>query len=149
VSLSSGVFIGTNNAIGWSAHSKHNYGFGSVSDGSVTGGKFTIMDNDMVDAPIEDNDTIVYTEPSPGSDLAMRLNNINVNGLDSNASLSVGNNRQPGWSSHGKLNLSRAFTYGKTLQMNDLSIIYDNDLVDVPIENKVKIDSKVDSGGGD
>ncbi|HEU4964224.1 MAG TPA: hypothetical protein VFV52_10290 [Bacilli bacterium] len=55
---SSGIFVGSNVAYGWSAHSKRNVG--QVTQGSKNkGAKRTynvVIDNDVIDAPIDDRD---------------------------------------------------------------------------------------------
>jgi hypothetical protein len=61
IESSAGIFVGTNTQLGWGAHSKHNTGFGSIT------GKFNlvvhttniIMDNDVIDTPIDDRDVIL------------------------------------------------------------------------------------------
>lgn len=60
VSSSSGIFNGKNIQFGWSSHSKSNTGFGSLSghDNKVNKNTNVVFDNDQLDTPIDDRDTM-------------------------------------------------------------------------------------------
>lgn len=67
----------------------------------------------------------------------IELGNINVNKIQSASGIFVGTNAQWGWSSHGK---SIAGFGSVTGMMNRLSanlgVVYDNDLIDTPIDDR-------------
>ncbi|MBD0379819.1 hypothetical protein [Paenibacillus sedimenti] len=58
---SSGIFIGTNMQVNWSASGKENSGLGSVSGeyNVVTHNMNTVYDNDIIDAPYTKGDLII------------------------------------------------------------------------------------------
>jgi len=60
---------------------------------------------------------------------------INVNALNRNSSISVGEINQPGWSSHSKNNLGAGLLQGFNM-VNQISTILDNDVVDAPINDQ-------------
>lgn len=53
--------------------------------------------------------------------------------MTKNCTVSIGENNQVGWSSHGKSNSSNSGLHGPNI--NVTSIIYDNDEIDTPIMN--------------
>ncbi|MDQ0253586.1 hypothetical protein J2S74_000958 [Evansella vedderi] len=56
-SNNSGVFIGSNNQVGWDSHSKFSYGNGQFLGMNGTINNLNIlMDQDIIDAPINDQD---------------------------------------------------------------------------------------------
>ncbi|WP_158701739.1 hypothetical protein [Lentibacillus sp. Marseille-P4043] len=65
VSSSSGVFNGKNVQFGWSSQSKSNTGFGKIGGHNNKANKNTnvVFDNDQVDTPIDDRDTMWGTIP--------------------------------------------------------------------------------------
>lgn len=66
VSSSSGVFNGKNIQFGWSSHSKTNTGFGTLGGSSnrVNRNINVVFDNDQVDTPIDDRDTMWSPVPT-------------------------------------------------------------------------------------
>lgn len=62
------------------------------------------------------------------------FNCIAVNGLQSNAGIMVGDNVSSGWDSNSKNQMSIGLVFGAgNLFPANVDIIYDNDIVDVPI----------------
>ncbi|GGE49784.1 hypothetical protein GCM10011391_30690 [Pullulanibacillus camelliae] len=60
---------------------------------------------------------------------------INVNALNRDSSISIGENNQPGWSAHSKNNLGAGLLQGFNV-VNQVSNILDNDVVDSPINDQ-------------
>jgi hypothetical protein len=67
IQSSSGIFNGKNIQFGWSAHSKTNNGFGTVSGNSNTfhNNINVVFDNDQLDTPIDDRGIMWGPVPSP------------------------------------------------------------------------------------
>jgi len=129
---SSGIFIGKNNAMGWSAHSKSNQGLGS-SNGNVVQNVILVYDNDLVDSPVDacnmilDNDTYCLSEVKETAHITFE--EINVNSLTNNATVSVGNNKQNRWSAYNKANTG--INDGR-ITSNNINTINDADIIDSP-----------------
>lgn len=137
VEVNSGIFIGaTNMSYGWSSHSKANNGFGSFSNTTVTKSLSVIYDNDSIDSPIVDKKKFFVVKPEKkASKTDIQLTDINVNGLKTNAAISIGDVDQEGWSSHNKRNVGGGENNGiNTSAYNHVKII-DNDQIDAPIQS--------------
>lgn len=142
VEHSSGIFIGTNKAVGWSAHSKSNFGLGTVIDSNTQNNINTVFDNDVVDSPIDDRDCIVSntnfnnrnSNKSPAQEIC--FDRIDVNVIDTNSTISLGQNSQPAWDSHTKDNLGSGAFHGNNLVTGNVSTIFDNDIIDSPINDQ-------------
>lgn len=65
--------------------------------------------------------------------IAINFVMINVNSLNRDASVSVGENNQPGWSTHGKSIFGNGQVIGASLNTNVLNNLFDGDIVDSPI----------------
>jgi hypothetical protein len=65
IQSSSGIFVGTNTQLRWSAHRKTNDGFGTVSgDGNIMHHNVNVVnDGDWIDAPISGGDFVLKTRP--------------------------------------------------------------------------------------
>jgi len=130
---SSGIFIGKNSAIGWSAHGKSNQGLGSAN-GKIVRSVNLVYDNDLVDSPVEhrditiDNNMCLSTEVKETANIA--FDRINVTSLTSNSAVSVGQNKQSTWDAHSKANTGIS---GADLSLNNTSLIDDTDIIDSPI----------------
>jgi len=136
----SGIFIGTNQAVGWSAYSKRNEGFGSLSNATVHNVVSVVQDPDYIDMPIDDVQCITLTETSNSlQQCAIDFNAIHANVLNSGSALDLGNNKQLGWRSSRKLN----YGFGKSLGRNQVkqaaSMVVDDDLIDAPVHQQQKI----------
>lgn len=137
IEANSGIFIGaTNLSYGWSSHSKSNSGFGSFSNATVTKSYSVIYDNDSIDSPIVDSKKIFVVKPKDSpSQTDINLAEINVNGMETNAAVSVGDIDQAGWSSHSKSNTGEGRNKGINTSAYNTTEIIDNDNFDTPIQS--------------
>jgi hypothetical protein len=70
--------------------------------------------------------------------LAVTINfiSINVNTLDTDATISIGENNQAGWDAHSKNTFGNGMFFGNNLSYNNLNVIPDNDVIDAPINDQ-------------
>lgn len=68
--------------------------------------------------------------------ISIVFNQINMNGQDTNSTVSVGEVLQSGWSSHSKQNAGQVSGTGINNTINFFSSIIDNDFVDAPIHDQ-------------
>lgn len=61
------------------------------------------------------------------------FNSVNVNGQYTNATVSIGENVQTGWSGNSKNNFGSGPSFGANLFMYPYNVIMDSDLVDAPM----------------
>ncbi|WP_409273714.1 hypothetical protein V1499_03090 [Neobacillus sp. SCS-31] len=135
IDTASGIFVGINYANNWSSHRKTNYGFGSMSNCRISGNYSYVIDNDVVDTPINSN-AISIMERGPNSSLNhVDVVGINVNLLDSCAALAVGENDMNGWSTHSKRNAGQGRMIGKIQNENNATYISDQDIIDTQINH--------------
>jgi len=67
----------------------------------------------------------------------IELGNINVNRIDSSSGIFVGTNAQWGWSSHAKNVSGFGAVTGMLNRLSaNVSVVYDNDLIDTPIDDR-------------
>ena len=133
IDTASGIFVGINYANNWSSHRKTNYGFGSVGSATVSGNYSYVVDNDVIDTPIQSN-AVTIIEREPNSSLNhVDVIGINVNVLDSCAALSVGENDLNGWSSHSKRNAGQGRLVGSIKNERNATYISDQDIIDSQI----------------
>lgn len=66
----------------------------------------------------------------------VQFNQIQVNGMETNAGIFVGTNSQSGWSTHNKTNYSMGVSGDHNLVYRNINVIYDNDGIDTPIITK-------------
>lgn len=80
---------------------------------------------------------LIDDTPWEGYALALQINfiAINVNTLNRDSTVAVGENNQPGWSSHSKNNYGTGMLFGFSVTTNTINNIYDPDLVDAPIND--------------
>ncbi len=129
-----GIFVGHNTAHLWSSHNKQNSGFGT-SEGEIQHCTNVVFDNDYIDSPVDDRDTLLIHEPpSEAQQQSIGFKSINVQHLEANSSLSVGSNAQQGWAAHSKTNNGQG-TAGVHLSHRNLNMIQDNDTIDTPIRS--------------
>ncbi|MBD0379818.1 spore germination protein [Paenibacillus sedimenti] len=64
------------------------------------------------------------------------FNMINVNSLNTNANIGIGENAQSSWDSHSKTNVGTGENIGVVCTANMVNIIYDNDFIDSPINDQ-------------
>ncbi|HEX7055826.1 MAG TPA: hypothetical protein VF260_01340 [Bacilli bacterium] len=132
----SGVFIGTNQCIGWSSHNKYNNGIGRAANVRLTGNIILIRDNDVLDIPVDDRDVYLNQESRTLSNNEIDFTQISVNAINRNSTISVGENGQHNWSAHGKNNYGLGKITGLNSVRQNANAINDSDMIDSPIEDK-------------
>jgi len=65
--------------------------------------------------------------------IAINFAAINVNAMNRETTISIGENNQPGWSAHNKNNFGTGLLFGINMTANQLNNILDSDVVDSPI----------------
>ncbi|RHW41636.1 hypothetical protein D1B31_07925 [Neobacillus notoginsengisoli] len=130
IDTASGIFVGVNYANNWSSHRKTNYGFGSVGSSRISNNFSFVIDNDLVDTPINSNAVSIMERGQNINQNQVDVVGINVNVLDSCAALTVGENDLNGWSSHSKRNAGQGRMIGKIQNQNNTMILSDEDLID-------------------
>ncbi|WJH34751.1 spore germination protein [Paenibacillus aurantius] len=72
------------------------------------------------------------------------LNNINVNSIDRSSGIFIGPNTQWGWSAHSKSLAGFGTINGMFNRCShNLNVVYDNDLIDTPIDDRDIMISRV------
>jgi hypothetical protein len=67
----------------------------------------------------------------------VHFDQINVNAMETNSGVFVGTNTQSGWSSHNKTNTNISGISGDFNKVeSNINVIYDNDGVDTPIDDR-------------
>lgn len=158
VDTSSGVFIGINYANNWSSHQKTNHGFGTLHHSQVTDTFSLVIDNDVIDTPIEshavtymdgwkdkqkmdtpiENNEVTFVNEIQDVQKLIDIKEINVNSLFTNSAVSVGENFLNGWSAHRKTNEGTGRTTGISQLASNTNIVIDNDVIDAPIGDKLQ-----------
>lgn len=147
---SSGIFIGTNQAIGWTSYSKSNSGFGNPKNAVVSNVLSVVHDEDAIDMPIQEVSNITL----PAGNHPIQQSNIDFNSIHANAvfngsAIDLGNNTQLGWRSSRKSN----YGFGKGLGKNQInqvaSIILDHDDLDMLVVNKGSTEDESQNTGKD
>lgn len=69
--------------------------------------------------------------------MAISINFVSIvlNSQNRNATISIGENSQAGWSTHNKNNYGNGFYAGNTVSPNNIINILDNDVVDMPVND--------------
>lgn len=143
----SGIFIGEKNiAIGWSAHGKENSVIGNVSGHSnlLLHNISILNDPDIVDTPIDDRDiNISFENPSDENTTNVTLESLNVNRIEQNSSIFLGNAHVNGMDSNQKGNTSQGPINGNNNQMlNNILLNNDQDVIDGIMDDRdIKITS--------
>lgn len=144
VNNNSGIFIGFNTAPYWQATFKQNLGFGTVGDGCVIGNTQIVIDNDFIDAPVDnraqsltrdlyDFDPVVEPNEQELPITLIKFDQINVNALNRNATVAIGENQQSHWETFNKQNYGSGFHSGENVLGKNMNLIQDNDFIDAPI----------------
>ncbi len=134
VENTSGIFIGTNQAIGWSSYGKSNQGFGSWSGGTLTNAVSAVYDSDLVDAPMHDVRNIqIYETAGSRRQTSVGFQAIQANAVANGSAIGLGDNDQPGWRSARKNNYGNGKVTGSNRLRQFASFTFDNDAVDTPI----------------
>ncbi|WP_052339231.1 hypothetical protein [Gorillibacterium massiliense] len=132
---SSGIFIGTNQAIGWSSSSKTNQGFGTLQNSTLSNIASVVYDSDVMDASIDDATSITLAELNhPLRQCAIDFNAIHANVVTDGSAIDLGDNTQLGWRSSLKSNYGFGKSYGSNRVNQVVSMTVDDDAVDAPIQ---------------
>lgn len=134
VESSSGIFIGTNHALGWSSYAKTNQGFGSISDSSLSHSLGIVHDPDIVDAGVRDVRSIHLSEtPNQAQQSIVNFESLRANSLNNGSAIDLGDNKQLGWRSSRKNNYGASKVVGRTAMKQVAGFALDNDTVDAPV----------------
>jgi hypothetical protein len=68
--------------------------------------------------------------------IAINFVAINVNSVNRDGTISVGENNQPGWSTHGKTMFGNCQVFGVSLATNIINNMFDSDFLDSPINDQ-------------
>ncbi|MFF2447884.1 hypothetical protein ACFVSW_12365 [Neobacillus sp. NPDC058068] len=137
----SGIFIGEeNNAIGWSTHGKENNVIGGISGQSnLLFHNISILnDPDFIDTPIDDRDiNISFGNPSKEDVSNITLGSVNVNTMEQNSSVFLGNSHVTGMDANEKVNYSQGAVFGNQNQLlNNVNTNNDQDFIDGIMEDQ-------------
>lgn len=136
---SSGIFIGTNQAIGWSSYGKRNEGFGSLREAALTHSVNVVYDADMIDTSIENASYIQLAETAEAQHCAIDFESINANVVNTGSTIDIGDNKQLGWRNSRKTNYGTGKGLGINRYTRIANLLFDNDAVDTTINNEDKI----------
>lgn len=137
----SGIFIGERNiATGWSAHGKTNNVIGEVGGHSnlLYQNVSILNDPDFIDTPIDDRD-IHLSVQQPGAEhpANLTLESVNVNTMQPNAVVSIGEGQITGMDANEKVNYSQGSIYGnKNHFYYNLNMNNDPDMIDGTIDDQ-------------
>lgn len=144
ITNNSAILVGFNHAAGWQSQMKQNFGFGSAGNNCIIGNTLIVIDNDVIDAPVDNRDhdfsrnmlefdTPVLPEDQEIPITLIKFDKINVNALNRNSTVAIGENMQPHWETFNKQNYGVGFFSGENVIGKNLNIIKDNDIIDAPI----------------
>jgi hypothetical protein len=136
---SSGIFIGTNQAIGWSSYGKTNNGFGSLKDATLSHSVNIVYDSDVIDSSLKEVRYLQLTETTNAQHCAVEFESINANSVNNGSAIDLGDNKQLGWRSSRKINYGTGKAFGRNRLNGTANIIFDNDVVDAPVHTEGKI----------
>ncbi|TVY02050.1 hypothetical protein [Cohnella terricola] len=141
---SSGIFIGTNMALGWTSYSKENQGLGRFSNTTLTNALGVVHDPDLIDMPIEEVRNITLMETSNSlQQNAIDFNAIYANSIQNTSALDLGDNKQLGWRTARKVNEGFGRILGRNLLKQVANTIADNDFVDAHFSNQGIINENI------
>ncbi|MEF3304956.1 hypothetical protein [Paenibacillus sp. GYB003] len=72
----------------------------------------------------------------PDTKFLVQFDRIVVNSIGPNSGIFVGTNLQYGWSSHSKTNASMSEMGDNSEVSRNVNVIYDNDAIDTPIDDR-------------
>lgn len=132
-----GVFIGNNRANYWRSMTKNNTGFGNVSGSVITKTLSIVVDNDAVDTVICDTgrtsgQNVDHEDPS---NQLINFEALNINALNTNSAVVMGNNRLNDWRAHHKENKGFGNGTGVSIITDTVNAIDDRDIIDTPISD--------------
>lgn len=141
IEASSGIFISQTNIVnGWRSQAKLNSGLGELggNQNKLENIVTIISDDDNVDAPMVNNSMWIENNiKNAESDIDINFNEIKVDLLDTNATISIGENTQTGWASQIKSNLGNGQFIGDTVLSDSINIVKDDDIVDTPVAQRL------------
>lgn len=137
----SGIFIGENNkAIGWSAHGKTNNVIGKIGGQSnlIYQNLLILNDPDYIDTPIDDRDINLSFETAGGEETKnFTVDNVNVNAMQQNCVVAIGESRVTGMDANEKVNQSHGSIYGNgNHSILNHNVNIDEDVLDAIIEDR-------------
>jgi hypothetical protein len=141
ISECSGIFISDSNVMyGWGSHEKENIGFGSISDNNLVRGNINVVfDSDYMDTIIDDRDThafIQHSKPQASANV-ISFDKINVNSMQQNSGVFVGQSNLNGLDQHQKQNGAYGTTVGgSNVSVGNCNIVYDPDVIDGVINDQ-------------
>lgn len=136
IETTSGIFVSRNNFVnGWRSQIKSNYGFGVAGDqSSIENCVFIVSDDDIIDSPVIDNSILIEKNVSAtDSDTLIHFNKVKVESLNGNATVTIGDSKQSGWSSRSKINSGNGRFVGENIIANNKIMIDDEDAFDTPV----------------
>jgi hypothetical protein len=140
IKSSSGIFISQTNIVnGWRSQIKINSGLGEVGDQNKLGHIISIVsDDDNVDSPMINNSVWIENNvKNSENDIDINLNEIKVESLNTNATISIGESTQSGWASQTKSNLGNGHFLGDNLITDSINVVKDDDIVDSPVQQRL------------
>ncbi|KIL41446.1 hypothetical protein SD70_07355 [Gordoniibacillus kamchatkensis] len=136
----SGIFIGTNQAFGWSTYHKSNQGLGSLSGTTLTNAVSVLYDQDVIDAAVDDVRYIALTDAANNNQqCAVQFQSVNANAVSTVSAIGLGDNKQLGWRSSRKINYGTSKNVGSNWLRRFAGLVMDNDAVDAPVHMEGKI----------
>jgi hypothetical protein len=130
----SGIFIGTNQAWGWSSYGKTNQGFGTLSGSTLSHAVGVVHDPDVVDASVRDVRNIGLTEaPNAAQQCFVGFGSIQANAVNNASAIDLGDNKQLGWRTSRKSNYGNGKMVGTNSVRQVAAFAVDNDAVDAPV----------------
>lgn len=140
IESSSGIFISQTNIVnGWRSQSKSNSGLGKVGDQNKLENIISIVsDDDNIDSPMINNSVMIENNvKNAEGDIDINLNEIKVESLNTNATISIGESTQSGWASQTKSNLGNGHFLGDNLITDSINVVKDDDIVDSPVQQRL------------
>lgn len=140
IESSSGIFISQSNIMnGWRSQIKLNSGLGEVGNQNKLENFISIVsDDDNVDTPMVNNSMWIENNiKTSDSDININFNEIKVDLLDTNSTISIGESTQSGWASQIKGNLGNGQFIGDNVLADSLNVIKDDDIIDAPVQQRL------------
>lgn len=136
----SGLFIGTNEVVGWTNQGKTNIGFAQTDASILLGCTSLVIDNDFMDIPVhvevQSLDRTAYPDGALTDTTTVLLNAIDVNVVQGASAISVGENKLNHWTTQFKNNMGNGNFIGKTLNSRNINAVKDHDTIDMPIQHQ-------------
>jgi len=137
---SSGVFIGTNEANGWTSYVKMNQGIGDLSDSVVSRSVGAVRDPDLVDTAVRDARFIALADGGGGGrQCAVDFGEVSVNAATHNSAVDIGDIKQLGWRTAKKSNYGEGKHFGGNRVSRAVSVVFDEDAVDSPFVSQQNV----------